>query len=79
MGVFIEIETKTSSPVEIAKELDILNSGMQTIEGYTTLLSRKLGLADMKQKEPMYKENPTWNVFAKEKKFYNLLVSQVVK
>lgn len=79
LGYFIEIETKNSSPDEIAKELDMLASGTRTIEGYTTLISRKLGLADMKQKEPMYLENPTWNIFAKEKEIYNTLVSQAVK
>ncbi|GEM_PF-2503329 len=79
LGIFMEIETKTSSPMEIAKKLDLLKYGARTIEGYTTLLSRKLGLAEMKQKEPLYVENPTWNVFPKEKEIYGALISQIVK
>jgi adenylate cyclase class IV len=79
LGVFIEIETKTSSPMEIVKKLNLLQYGVRTIEGYTTLLSRKLGLVEMKQKEPLYIENPTWNVFPKEKEIYDALVRQIVK
>ena len=79
LGMFIEIETKTSSPVAIAKKLGLLKQGVRTIEGYTTLLSRKLGLAEMQQKEPLYIKDPTWNVFQKEKEIYSELANQIAK
>ena len=79
LGTFIEIETKSSSPIRISEELELLKFGTRTIEGYTTLLARKLGLAEMKAKEPLYLENPLWNVFKQEKIIYEKLANQVAK
>jgi adenylate cyclase class IV len=78
LGNFIEIETKKTTPIKIAQELNLLQYGKQTIEGYTTLLSRKFGLAEMKQKEPLYRKNPKWNIFKNEQKKYEVL-NQTVK
>lgn len=44
--------------------------GKQTIEGYAALAYQKIGLPEMKEKEPNYIANPYWNVFEKEKRMY---------